>query len=143
MLAWLFNGEREHGLNVFVFRGLAEESILQGHLKLKNALETLQNGGGEIKIEARRTDRYDLLLELPELTTVLENKTKVIENQGYLNSYLSDGTDIVVALGFCLENYARAGTRNFPLITNQEVLNAVIAAVDKGVEQGAFGILVQ
>ena len=55
ILAWLLNDEIEHGLKTSVLRGLVEELILQGYPELKNAVETLQYGGGEIKIEAHWT----------------------------------------------------------------------------------------
>ena len=52
ILAWLLNGEKEHELKTSILRGSVEELILQGYPELKNAVETLQHGGGEIKIEA-------------------------------------------------------------------------------------------
>ncbi len=55
ILAWLLNSEKEHRLKTSVLRGLVEELILQGYPELKNAVETLQYGGGEIRIEAQWT----------------------------------------------------------------------------------------
>ena len=140
MVAWLIDSKGEHGKGTSVLAKLAETLSRKGWPQLE---EALANGGGEVRTEVRRGNhRYDIWLELLDTKVVFENKTKTVGNELQLQSYQEDGV-IVVALGLCDESFVDTVAKKFPLITYKDVLTAIKATADDGVEAGAFGTLVE
>ena len=140
MLAWLIDSKGEHGKGMNVLSKLAETLSRKGWLQLK---EALANGGGKVRTEVKRGNhRYDIWLELLDTKVVFENKTKTVGNELQLQSLQEDGV-IVVALGLCDESFVDTVAEQFPLITYKDVLAAIKATADDGMEAGAFGTLVE
>lgn len=140
MVAWLIDSKGEHGKGTSVLAKLAETLSRKGWPELERALA---NGGGEVRTEEKQGNhRYDIWLELPDMKVGFENKTKTVGNELQLKSLQEDGV-IVVALGLCDESFVDTVAKQFPLITYKDVLAAIKATTDDGVETGAFGTLVE
>ncbi len=141
MLAWLLDSRGEHGMETRVLAKLAE--ILSRRKGWPQLEEALARGGGDVRTEVKRGNhRYDIWLELPDTKVVFENKTKTVGNESQLGSYQKDEA-FVVAVGLCTESFADTVAEQYPLITYEDVLAAIKAAADDGVETGAFGTLVE
>ncbi|MDE2734098.1 MAG: PD-(D/E)XK nuclease family protein [Gemmatimonadota bacterium] len=140
MLAWLLDSKGEHRMGTRVSAKLADIFSRKGWPQLE---EVLINGGGEVRTEVKRGNhRYDILLERLGTKVVFENKTKTVGNKPQLESLQEDGV-IVVALGLCDESFVDTIAEQFPLITYKDVLAAIKAVADDGMEMGAFGTLVE
>ena len=140
MVAWLIDSKGEHGKGTSVLAKLAETLSRKGWPQLE---EALTNGGGKVRTEEKRGNhRYDIWLELPDMKVGFENKTKTVGNELQLQSYQEDGV-IVVALGLCDESFVDTVAEQFPLLTYKDVLAAIKATADNGVETDAFSTLVE
>ena len=122
------------------WKNWAEILSRKGWPQLEKALES---EGGEVRREEKRGNhRYDIWLDLLDTRVGFENKTKTVGNELQLQSYQEDGV-IIVALGLCDESFVDTVAEKFPLITYKDVLAAIKATADDGVETGAFGTLVE
>ena len=140
MVAWLIDRKGEHEKGTSVLAKLAETLSRKGWSQLEKALA---NGVGEVRREKKRGNhRYDIWLKLPDTEVVFENKTKTVGNELQLQCYQEEGV-IVVALGLCDESFVDTVAKKFPLLTYKDVLAAIKATADDGVEAGAFGALVE
>ena len=140
IVAWLIDSKGEHRKGTSVLAKLAETLSRKGWPQLEKALT---NGVGEVRREEKLGNhRYDISLKLPDTKVVFENKTKTVGNELQLQCYQEDGV-IVVALGLCDESFVETIAKKFPLITYKDVLAAIKATADDGVEAGAFGTLVE
>ena len=141
MLAWLLDSRGEHRMETRVLTKLAE--ILRGRKGWPQLEEALARGGGEVRTEVKRGNhRYDIWLELPDTKGVFENKTKTVGNELQLGSYQQDET-VVVAVGLCAESFTDTVAEQYPLITYEDVLAAIIAGTDDRAETGVYGTLVE
>ena len=141
MLAWLLDGKGEHGMGMCVLARLADILTRKGWPQLKNALAGGTRGGRVVRTEVKRgRNRYDIWLKLPNTEVIFENKTKTIGNESQLKSFQQGGA-IVVAVGFCDESFANTVANQYPLLTYEDVLEAIKAVAGNGVTTGAFGTL--
>ena len=140
MVAWLLDANGEHGMRAGVSAELADTLGQRGWPQLEKALA---KGGGKVRTEVKRgSQRYDILLELPDTRVVLENKTKTVGNKPKLEAYGRDKT-LVIALGLCEESFAHTVGEQYPVVTYRDVLSATKSAAEKGLVGGAFGTLVE
>ena len=143
MVAWLLDSKGEHGKGTSVLAKLAETLSRKGGWSQPQFEKALANGGGEVRTEEKLGNhRYDIWLKLPYMKVGFENKTKTVGNELQLQSYQEDGV-IVVALGLCDESFVDTVAEKFPLLTYKDVLAAIKATADDGVEAGVFGTLVE
>ena len=142
MLAWLLDGKGEHGMGMSVLERLANILAGKGWPQLEDALAKETRGGGNVRTEVKRDrNRYDIWLKLPDTEVIFENKTKTVGNKSQLESFQQDGA-IVVAVGFCDESFTNTVANQYPLLTYEDVLEAIKAVAGNRVTTGAFGTLV-